>query len=190
MAGPLQLAAAAGAADYRLAGGSPYGDYLAGLIAGRQKDLSAAADLMHRALDSDPENIALLRHTFILVAADGRHAEAVRLARRVIEHFPDDTSARLVLVVDQVERGELEKAAETLDGLPARPLGGVLVPDPGFGGAALSMYTDFNGKASISDTWPAGLLSGTKLYFQFWLPYFQGPQGYLASNAIVITVPG
>ena len=44
---------------------------LAGLIAGRQRDLSAAADLMHRALDNDPENTALLRHTFTLVAADG-----------------------------------------------------------------------------------------------------------------------
>ncbi len=128
VAGPLQLAAAAGAGDYRLAGGSPYGNYLAGLIAGRQRDLSAAADLMHRALDNDPENTALLRYTFTLVAADGRHAEAVRLARRVIEHFPDDASAKLVLTVDQVERGELEGAAAILESLPARGLGGVLVP--------------------------------------------------------------
>ena len=128
VAGPLQIAAAAGAGDYRLAGGSHYGDYLAGLIAGRHRDLSAAADFMHRALDNDPENTALLRHTFTLVAADGRHAEAVRLAHRVIEHFPEDTSAKLVLTVDQVERGDLEAAAATLDSLPARGLGGVLVP--------------------------------------------------------------
>lgn len=64
-AGPLQIAAAAGAGDYRLAGGSPSGNYLAGLIASRQRDLSTAADLMHRALDSDPENTALDRKSVV-----------------------------------------------------------------------------------------------------------------------------
>jgi tetratricopeptide (TPR) repeat protein len=127
-AGPLQLAAAEGQGDFRLMSGSPYGDYLAGLIAGKQRDLSAAADLMLRALDNDPENAALLRHTFTLVAADGRHAEAVRLARRVVEHFPDDSSARLVLAVDKVERGEVEAAAEALNSLPDRGLSKFMVP--------------------------------------------------------------
>ena len=87
-----------------------YGDYLAGLIAGNRNDLSGAADHMQRALSYDPENPALLRRTFHLVAADGRMAEARALALKVIQSSPDESVANLVLAVDQVDRGQVEEA--------------------------------------------------------------------------------
>ena len=67
---PQQIAAADGLTNIQFSGSSPFGDYLAGLVAGKQRDLAAAADLMYRALESDPENKTLLRQAFILMAAD------------------------------------------------------------------------------------------------------------------------
>ncbi len=125
----VQLAAANGNA-----GGGPIirtsssGDYLAGLVAARQRDLSSAAEFMNRALAQDPENSTLLRQTFLLVAADGRYAQAVRLARKVVELSPDDSVAKLMLVVDLVQHDQVAAAAELLDSLPDRGLGLLLVP--------------------------------------------------------------
>ena len=123
VAGPLPLIAAQGASALRPVAGSPYGDFLAGVVAGHRQDLSAAADFWQRALEADPENRRLLRQTFELQAADGRHAEALRLARRVVEHFPNDHLARLVLAIDFVERGDLDAAEAALDEISDRGLG-------------------------------------------------------------------
>ena len=128
LAGTVQLAAAEAPQEARLGGGSPYGDYLAGLVAGKEKDITAAAHLMQRVLESDPENKVLRRHVFQLVAADGRHAEAVRLARQVVEDAPDHVLANLVLAVDSVERGAIEDAIAALGRLPERGLSSVLRP--------------------------------------------------------------
>jgi len=125
----VQLAAANGNAGAGPAiGTSSSGDYLAGLVAARQRDLSSAAEFMNRALAQDPENATLLRQTFLLVAADGRYGQAVRLARKVVEQHPDDSVAKLVLVVDLVQHDKLAAAAELLDSLPDRGLGTLLVP--------------------------------------------------------------
>lgn len=123
VAGPLPLVAAQGASTLSPVAGSPYGDFLAGVVAGQRQDFSAAADFWQRTLEADPDNQALLHQTFELQAADGRHAEAVRLARRVVEHFPNDHLARLVLVIDLVERGDLDSAGAALDKIPNRGLG-------------------------------------------------------------------
>ena len=37
--------------------------------------------------------------------------------------------------------------------------------------------------------WPAGLTSGATIHFQYWVQDPGGPQGFAASNAVVITVP-
>jgi tetratricopeptide (TPR) repeat protein len=131
---PIQLAAAESRADAPAPFPSPYGDFLAGMLASHENDLSAAADFMKRAWESDPENFVLLRRAFLLVAADGRHAEAVRLARRVLDQAPKGSSypeailVRLVLTVDNVERGDFEAAQRMLDALPDRRLGKFLPP--------------------------------------------------------------
>jgi tetratricopeptide (TPR) repeat protein len=130
----IQLAAAGSGSGGPPASTSPYGDFLAGMLASHERDLSAAADFMMRAWENDPENFVILRRAFLLVAADGRHAEAVRLARRVLKQGPDDGRypeailTKLVLAVDRIERGELDAAQRMLDSLPDRRLGKFLPP--------------------------------------------------------------
>ena len=129
-AGPVLIAAAAGqvASDALPPGGSPYGSYLAGLYAGSQHDLSMAADFMLESLSHDPENEQLLNRTFILVAGDGRHAEAVDLGRRIAIRSPEHGLAALALAVDAVVRGALVEAETVMAKLPEKGLSTVSVP--------------------------------------------------------------
>jgi len=62
---------------------SPYGAYLAGLVAQSDGDLDAAADYMLQALIFDPDNPELLYPALQLAAATGRREETVRLAARI-----------------------------------------------------------------------------------------------------------
>jgi tetratricopeptide (TPR) repeat protein len=112
------LAAAEGQSDLAPMRASSYGDYLAGLVAGHRRDLTAAADHMIRALERDPDNPDLLVRAFALSAADGRQAESLRLARRLIEIEPNNATANLVLAVDAVVRDDPELAAKRLDACP------------------------------------------------------------------------
>ncbi|RDD61970.1 tetratricopeptide repeat protein [Ferruginivarius sediminum] len=107
---------------------SPFGDYLAGMFANRQRDLSAAADYLARALEDDPDNPALLHQTFMLMATEGRMAEARRLAQRLTELRPSHGPATLLLVLDQFRAGELEQAGQLLDRLPDRGLSSLTAP--------------------------------------------------------------
>ena len=107
---------------------SAYGDYLAGLVATQEKDLSSAADFMLLALKNDPEDFSLLQRTFMLVASDGRHVEAVRLARRVVEQNEEHAIANMVLAVDSVDRGDHEAAAERLASLADKGLNKIAKP--------------------------------------------------------------
>lgn len=109
-------------------GRSSYGDYLAGLVAQNQDDLSAAAEFMLLALKADPENLRLLKNAFSLVAAEGRHVEAVRLARRVVAQEPEDSTANLILTVDAIERGDLEATKAGLAAMPDRGLATMVRP--------------------------------------------------------------
>jgi hypothetical protein len=64
--------------------------------------------------------------------------------------------------------------------------GGTLVPQvtvPVF--APLDHFGHFLG----SDTWAAGLPSGTVMYFQAWIPDAGGPKGYTATNGLRATSP-
>jgi tetratricopeptide (TPR) repeat protein len=129
-AGPLLVAAAEGEA--RAEGGtvshSSYGDYLAGLIAGNQSDVTAAADFLLQVHKSDPDNYEVLRNTFSLVAADGRHTEAVRLGHRIVEIDPNLTTANVVLAIDAVVRDDKQAGMAILARLPKTGLNTMVVP--------------------------------------------------------------
>ena len=129
-AGTVLLAAAEGDSRSDVSGiaSSSYGDYLAGLIADYRKDVSAAADFMLLTLEGDPDNLRLLSKTFMLVSADGRHVEAVRLARRLVQQTPDHSAANLVLAVDAVERNDVEAAIGYLEQVPNKGLGTMIRP--------------------------------------------------------------
>ena len=107
---------------------SPYGNYLAGLVAGQQRDLSAAADFMLSALESEPDNPQLLRRAFTLVTSDGRYDKSVELARQVLALDATDSTANLVLAVEALHSGDKD-AAETIVGeMPERGLSAIARP--------------------------------------------------------------
>ncbi len=126
----LRVAAASSdvSTDADVQSGSPYGAYLAGLHAGRQQDISSAADYMLQALASDPENEQLLDRAFVLNAADGRRPKAVELARRIGPADPDQGLAGLVLAVDAAARGAMDEAEDILTQLPEKGLNTVTGP--------------------------------------------------------------
>jgi tetratricopeptide (TPR) repeat protein len=129
-AGDILIAAAAGqvGSDALPPGGSPYGSYLAGLYAGSQRDLSVAADFMLESLSYDPDSEQLLNRAFMLVAGDGRHAEAVDLGRRIAARNREHGLVAMTLVVDAVVRDAPAQAEAAMAELPEKGLSTVTVP--------------------------------------------------------------
>ncbi len=107
---------------------SPYGAYLAGLVARSNGDLESAADYMMQALRYDPDNLEILLPTLQLAAATGRQNDAVNLARRVLEQEPQHSLAMIILVVEDAHNGDLQAASDRLAGSPNRGFDQVLVP--------------------------------------------------------------
>lgn len=101
---------------------SPYGAYLAGIVAGYERDVSSATDFMLYALRFDPKNPQLLRRSFALTAADGRHKKAVELAESLVELEPTHGIANLLLAVDAAEREDWARADQIIADLPPRGL--------------------------------------------------------------------
>lgn len=121
-ASSLLLAAAESQSDAMPLETSPYGDYLAGLVATHTHDYGAATDYMIRALNSDPGNIDLLRQAFILASTEGRYSESLQLARRLVDLEPANAVALLVLSVDASVRNEQDASRTYLDAQPDRGL--------------------------------------------------------------------
>jgi len=121
-ASSVLLAAAEGQSDAIPLKTSPYGDYLAGLVATRSNDYGAAADFMIRALNSDPGNIDLLRRAFVLASAEGRYTESLQLARRLVDLEPANAVALLVLSVDAAVRNDQDASRALLAAQPDRGL--------------------------------------------------------------------
>ncbi|WP_420345177.1 tetratricopeptide repeat protein [Pelagibius sp.] len=109
-------------------GSSPYGSYLAGLVARRDGDLQSAADYMVQALRFDPDNPAVLLPALELAAATGRQEEAAGLAQRVAALQPQNSVANLILAVEAARAGDLQKADEILDGQAERGISQIVVP--------------------------------------------------------------
>ncbi len=101
---------------------SPYGAYLAGIVAGYERDVSSATDFMLYALRFDPKNPQLLRRSFALTAADGRHKKATELAESLVEFDPTHGIANLVLAVGAAEQDDWEESDRIISELPPRGL--------------------------------------------------------------------
>ena len=70
-------------------------------------------------------------------------------------------------------------------GLPFK--GGTLVPSPDT--IVPGLVTDAQGALGLFFTWPAGIPSGTSLWFQHWIADAGGPKGFAASNGLKGTAP-
>ena len=101
-------------------GRSGAGNYLAGRQAQKKQDFGSASRYLQRALGDNPENGLLLRRTFLAKLADGRVADAVPLARKVVHKDTASPIARLVLVVEAIGRDEFAAADKVLTKFPNR----------------------------------------------------------------------
>ncbi len=107
---------------------SPLGSYLAGRFASHDNDTASAVRYLSRALAEDPENLDLLRQTFLAMHAEGRMPEAITLARRVVEINPKSPIAALTLAIEAIRKGDVDAALARLDSLPPDGYNVVLVP--------------------------------------------------------------
>jgi tetratricopeptide (TPR) repeat protein len=112
----MGCAASAGTADAAADGpvalSSGLGSYLAARHAQQLRDYGPAADFMGRALADDPGNADLQRRAFVLRVSEGHIAEAVPLARRILETDHGNGLAQMVLLVEEIKAGDFKAATE------------------------------------------------------------------------------
>ena len=66
--------------------------------------------------------------------------------------------------------------------------GGTLVPDLAAQGGVHVVHTNADGRAKLTDLWPAGVPIGTRISYQAWMLDPSTPQGYSSTNAVELTV--
>ena len=103
------------------------GNYLAGRLASSSRDISAAATYFQTALALDPSNPVLIERAFQLLVADGRIADALPVAERLIARDKGHALARLALGVDALKRGNWDRARTQLQRTTPRPLSDLTV---------------------------------------------------------------
>ena len=98
---------------------SPLGAYLAARHAQEVHDYTSAAQMMEQALKDDPNNFDLVRRSFVLRVSDGRIAEALPLARKIVDLDGNSGLPALVLLVADIKAGDFEAAASRARSLSA-----------------------------------------------------------------------
>ena len=104
------------------------GNYLAARQAERQRDHGSAARFLERALSQEPGNFDLLQRTHAALVAEGRFAEAVIAARRIVETSPANPGANLTLAVEAVRNAHWDEAAQLLAEIPLQGINRLVMP--------------------------------------------------------------
>jgi Flp pilus assembly protein TadD len=97
---------------------SALGSYLAARHAQEQRDYAHASAFMGKTLAEDPDNIDLIRRTFVLRVSEGQLAEAVPLAQRLARADHNAGLADIVLLLQDAKAGNFAAAAERARSLP------------------------------------------------------------------------
>ncbi|MFM2130427.1 MAG: hypothetical protein RL477_1973 [Pseudomonadota bacterium] len=129
-AGPAgaEVPAAQSAATAQALETSPYGDFLAARHAERSYNAPRAAELFAHTLRHSPDNPALMRQTMNQMLAAGRIGDAAKIAGRYLAHEPESVIAGLTLAIDDLANRKTRAAADRLEKIPMRGLGGYFVP--------------------------------------------------------------
>ncbi len=109
----IALFASVGVIPAALADGNT-GAYLAARHAAVNNDIEQAATYFTRALAADPTNIALMEQAVLYKIAAGRINAAIPIARTLISKEPDHRIGQLLLVVEDIRKGESKSAAKRL----------------------------------------------------------------------------
>jgi predicted Zn-dependent protease len=97
---------------------SALGSYLAAQHAQTVHDYGAAANFLERALAADSGNYDLVRHAFLLRVSEGRVADAVPLAQRLIEIDGRSGLPGLVLLEQALKAGKYDDAVTIAQAMP------------------------------------------------------------------------
>lgn len=125
---PVLNTANAAQANQMDVGRSGAGNYLAGRHAQKNRDFSNASRLLEKALEDSPADKQLLRRTFLTKLADGDVASSANMARSIVATEKSAPIAKLVLVIDAVEKGDLAAAEAALKVFPNRGFSGFMKP--------------------------------------------------------------
>ena len=109
-------------------GNAPFGAYLAGRVAGQLNEMTLSAQFYRDALANDPDNQTLLERSFSASLAEGQFDQALPLAAKLAS---DDTAlslAPLLLVLDDVNKGQYAKALEIAQGMPSTGFNSLVGP--------------------------------------------------------------
>lgn len=107
---------------------SPYGNYLAGRFAERQKDYARAAASLGRVLDDFPDNDGLMRRTFYLSLEAGQTDTALRIAGRLEKSGAKILTAQLLLAAESVLKKDFARALHRLEAMEREDLARYSVP--------------------------------------------------------------
>jgi tetratricopeptide (TPR) repeat protein len=109
-------------------GESLSGNFLSGRHAQAVRDMPEAVKFLTRSIELSPDIPDLVRRAFVLLASEGRIAEAVPLARKVIKKNAVSPIASLTIIVDDFNNGRFEDAVKTIEALPGGGLNGFMAP--------------------------------------------------------------
>jgi tetratricopeptide (TPR) repeat protein len=107
---------------------SPYGHYLAGRFAEKMSDFERASSSLSRALEENPDDLALMRRTFFLSFEAGRMDVALRLAHRLDEAGTRLSTVQLLLAAESVKHGEYPAAVRRIAAMDREDLARYSVP--------------------------------------------------------------
>ena len=107
---------------------SPFGNFLAGRFAERQRDYERAAIALNRALEENPENLGLKRRAFFVSLQSGRVDAALSLAHDLEKSELDVPTAQLLLAAESVRNGDYTAALKRLDRMERADLSRYSVP--------------------------------------------------------------
>ncbi len=91
------------------------GAYLAARHAAINNDVEQAATYFTRALAADPSNIALMEQAVLYKIAAGRIEAAVPIARTLVSKEPDHRIGQLLMVVEDIRKGDTKSSAKRLE---------------------------------------------------------------------------
>jgi tetratricopeptide (TPR) repeat protein len=107
---------------------SSLGDYLAGNFAMESGQLAEAAGYFERALVKDPENPDLQRQLFLLMLASGQYDVALERAVPLVSDDAAVPEAQLLLALDDIHTGRLDRAHRRLEALGDEGIAGLTMP--------------------------------------------------------------
>ena len=91
-----------------------YGAYLAGRIAHYRQDFDAAANYYMKAVQSDNQNKSLLNKTYLMLASQGRIAEAAKYAQIAKNNGENNEFISIIIATDQFKQNNYTESLKEL----------------------------------------------------------------------------